>query len=159
MSAQIVMSIDPGLSGAIAVFIGDTLHDIIDTPTHELVRNAKIKRQISASALASIFKEYDPGHVVVERVSAMPGQGVTSMFSFGRSFGVIEGILAAYELPVTYVMPAVWTKGIGRGAGKDASRARACELYPAHQQRFARVKDDGRADAVLIGAWWLKANK
>ena len=81
------------------------------------------------------------------------------MFSFGRSFGVIEGILAAYELPATYVMPQVWTKGIGRRLGKDASRARACELYPAHQQRFARVKDDGRADAVLIGAWWLKANK
>jgi crossover junction endodeoxyribonuclease RuvC len=81
------------------------------------------------------------------------------MFSFGRSFGVIEGILAAYKLPATYVMPAVWTKGIGRGLGKDASRARACELYPQHQQKFARVKDDGRADAVLIGAWWLKANK
>ena len=159
MSAQIMMSIDPGLSGAIAVFIGDTLHDIIDTPTHELVRNAKVKRQISASALAGIFKEYDPGHVVVERVSAMPRQGVTSMFSFGRSFGLIEGIVAAFEIPATYVMPSVWTKGIGRGAGKDASRARACELYPAHQKQFARVKDDGRADAVLIGAWYLKGNK
>jgi crossover junction endodeoxyribonuclease RuvC len=81
------------------------------------------------------------------------------MFSFGRSLGIIEGIIAAYNIPVTFVTPGVWTKGIGRGAGKDASRARACELYPSHQQRFARVKDDGRADAVLIGAWWLKANR
>jgi crossover junction endodeoxyribonuclease RuvC len=156
---MIVMSIDPGLSGALAVFIDDVLIDIVDTPTHELTRNNKTKRQISASALAGIFTQHHPDHVVVEKVTAMPGNGATSMFSFGRSFGVIEGILAAYELPVTFVMPSVWTKGIGRGLGKDASRARACELYPSHQQKFARVKDDGRADAVLIGAWWLKANK
>jgi len=156
---MMMLSIDPGLSGAIAVFIGDTLIDIVDTPVHSLVRNNKTKRQISASGLAAIFREYKPAHVVVEKVSAMPGQGVTSMFSFGRSFGVIEGILAAFEIPATYVMPSVWTKGIGRGAGKDASRARACELYPSHQKQFARVKDDGRADAVLIGAWYLKGNK
>ena len=159
MSAKIVMSIDPGLSGAIAVFDGETLIDIVDTPVHSLVRNGKTKRQISGSGLAAIFRDYKPAHVVVEKVSAMPGQGVTSMFSFGRSFGLIEGILAAYELPATFVMPSVWTKGIGRGLGKDASRSRACELYPNHQKSFARVKDDGRADAVLIGAWWLKANK
>lgn len=156
---MIVMAIDPGLSGAIAVFDGENLIDIVDTPVHSLVRNNKTKRQISASGLAAIFRDYKPGHVIVEKVSAMPGQGVTSMFSFGRSYGVIEGILAAFEIPATYVMPSVWTKAIGRGLGKDASRARACELYPSHQKSFARVKDDGRADAVLIGAWWLKANK
>ena len=156
---MIVMAIDPGLSGAIAVFIDDVLIAVVDMPTHELTRNNKTKRQISASALASIFKDHGPDHGVVEKVSAMPGQGVTSMFSFGRSFGLIEGIVGAFEIPATYVMPSVWTKGIGRGLGKDASRARACELYPAHQKSFARVKDDGRADAVLIGAWWLKGNK
>jgi len=156
---MIVLSIDPGLSGAIAVFTDDLLVAVIDTPTHELTRNNKTKRQISASGLAAIFRDYKPEHVIVEKVSAMPGQGVTSMFSFGRSFGLIEGIIGALEIPVTYVMPSVWTKGIGRGAGKDASRARACELYPSHQKSFARVKDDGRADAVLIGAWYLKGNK
>jgi len=141
------------------VFIDDVLIDVVDMPTHELSRNGKAKRQIAAADLAGIFTQHDPRHVIVEKVSAMPGQGVTSMFSFGRSLGIIEGIIAAYNIPVTYVTPGVWTKGIGRGAGKDASRARACELYPAHQKQFARVKDDGRADAVLIGAWWLKANK
>jgi len=156
---MILMSIDPGLSGAIAVFIDDVLIDIVDTPTHELTRNNKTKRQISASALAGIFTQHRPDHVVVEKVTAMPGNGATSMFSFGRSLGVIEGIVAAYDIPVTYVTPGVWTKGIGRGLGKDASRARACELYPSHQKQFARVKDDGRADAVLIGAWYLKGNK
>ena len=156
---MIVMSIDPGLSGALAVFIDDVLIDVVDMPTHELSRNGKAKRQIAAADLAGIFTQHDPRHVIVEKVSAMPGQGVTSMFSFGRSLGIIEGIIAAYNISVTYVTPGVWTKGIGRGLGKDASRARACELYPSHQQRFARVKDDGRADAVLIGAWYLKANK
>lgn len=156
---MIVMSIDPGLSGAIAVFEGGALIEIIDMPTHELTRNGKAKRQISASALAGIFTQHDPRHVIVEKVSAMPGQGVTSMFSFGRSLGIIEGIIAAYNIPATYVMPSVWTKAIGRGAGKDASRARACELYPSHQKQFARVKDDGRADAVLIGTWFLKGQK
>jgi len=156
---MIVMSIDPGLNGAMAVFDGDALIAIEDMPTHELTRNGQAKRHISASALAGIFTQYDPRHVVVEKVSAMPGQGVTSMFSFGRSLGIIEGILAAYNIPSTYVMPSAWTKGIGRGAGKDASRSRACELYPSHQKSFARVKDDGRADAVLIGAWYLKVNK
>ena len=158
---MIVMAIDPGLSGAIAVFryTDHELMGIFDTPTHELTRNGKAKRQVSASGLAGIFTAYKPHHVVVEKVSAMPGQGVTSMFSFGRSLGVIEGILAAFEIPATYVMPSVWTKGIGRGLGKDASRARACELFPQHQKMFARVKDDGRADAALIGAWFLKGEK
>jgi crossover junction endodeoxyribonuclease RuvC len=156
---MIVMAIDPGLSGAIAVFTDDVLVAVIDTPTHELTRNNKTKRQISASGLAAIFRDYKPEHVIVEKVSAMPGQGVTSMFSFGRSFGLIEGIVGAFEIPATYVMPSVWTKGIGRGLGKDASRARACELYPVWEKSFARVKDDGRADAVLIGAWYLKGNK
>ena len=156
---MIVMSIDPGLSGALAVFIDDVLIDVVDMPTHELSRNGKAKRQIAAADLAGIFTQHDPRHVIVEKVSAMPGQGVTSMFSFGRSLGIIEGIIAAYNISVTFVTPGVWTKGIGRGAGKDASRARACELYPAHQKQFARVKDDGRADAVLIGAWYLKGNK
>ena len=156
---MIVMAIDPGLSGAIAVFEGGALIDITDMPTHELSRNGKAKRQISASALAGIFTQHDPRHVIVEKVSAMPGQGVTSMFSFGRSLGIIEGIVAAYDIPVTYVTPSVWTKAVGRGAGKDASRARACELYPTHQKSFARVKDDGRADAVLIGTWYLWGKK
>ena len=154
-----VMSIDPGLSGAMAVFDGGDLIAVVDMPTHELDRNGKAKRQVAAADLAGIFTQHDPRHVIVEKVSAMPGQGVTSMFSFGRSLGIIEGIIAAYNIPVTYVTPGVWTKGIGRGAGKDASRARACELYPSHQKSFSRVKDDGRADAVLIGAWYLKGNK
>jgi crossover junction endodeoxyribonuclease RuvC len=95
-------------------------------------------------------------HVYVERVSAMAGQGVTSVFSFGRSFGMIEGILAALKMPVTFVAPATWTRAIGRSPGKDASRARAMELFPNYEYFFKRVKDDGRADAALIAHWGRK---
>lgn len=152
------IGVDPGLNGAIAV-INDTgsLH-ILDMPTVTVERNNKSKRQVSATELAHIFANFNSNdtHVYVEKVSAMAGQGVTSVFSFGRSFGMIEGILAANRLPVTFVAPATWVKAIGRGQGKDASRARAMELFPENQADFKRVKDDGRADAALIAYWGMK---
>ena len=149
-----VIGIDPGLSGAVAVLYGDTLR-VIDMPTMTVERNGKAKRQVSASELAELIYscQGEDCHVYVEKVSAMAGQGVTSVFSFGRSFGMIEGILAAFKLPVTYVAPATWVKAVGRGQGKDASRARAMELFPNNQTDFKRVKDDGRADAALIAYW------
>ena len=148
------IGIDPGLSGAIAIISTESLK-IFDMPTMTVERNGKAKRQVSASELAEMLYLYSGRdcHVYVEKVSAMAGQGVTSVFSFGRSFGMIEGILAAFKMPVTYVAPATWVKAVGRGQGKDASRARAMELFPSDQDQFKRVKDDGRADAALIAYW------
>jgi crossover junction endodeoxyribonuclease RuvC len=148
------IGVDPGLSGAVAVISPESLK-IFDMPTMTVERNGKAKRQVSASELAELLYLYSGKdcHVYVEKVSAMAGQGVTSVFSFGRSFGMIEGILAAYKLPVTYVAPATWVKAVGRGQGKDASRARAMELFPNNQADFKRVKDDGRSDAALIAYW------
>jgi len=83
---MIVMAIDPGLSGAIAVFIDDVLIDVVDMPTHELTRNGKAKRQVAAADLAGIFTQHDPRHVIVEKVSAMPGQGVTSCSASGAAW-------------------------------------------------------------------------
>jgi crossover junction endodeoxyribonuclease RuvC len=150
-----VIGIDPGLSGAIAVINGTDSLMIFDMPTMTVERNGKAKRQVSATELAQILKtaKSDDCHVFVEKVSAMAGQGVTSVFSFGRSFGMIEGILAALQMPVTYVAPATWVKAVHRGAGKDASRSRAMELFPDNQADFKRVKDDGRSDASLIAYW------
>jgi crossover junction endodeoxyribonuclease RuvC len=150
-----IIGIDPGLSGAVAVINGTDSLIVIDMPTMTVERNGKSKRQVSASELAAILSNYNSNdcHVYVEKVSAMAGQGVTSVFSFGRSFGMIEGILAAFKLPVTYVAPATWVKAVGRGQGKDASRARAMEIFPNNQSDFKRVKDDGRADAALIAYW------
>ncbi len=154
-----VIGIDPGLSGAVAVINGTDSLIVIDMPTMTVERNGKSKRQVSASELAAILSNYNSNdcHVYVEKVSAMAGQGVTSVFSFGRSFGMIEGILAAFKLPVTYVAPATWVKAVGRGQGKDASRARAMELFPSDQDQFKLKKWDGRADAALI-AYWGKKN-
>jgi crossover junction endodeoxyribonuclease RuvC len=151
------IGIDPGLSGAIAVLTDDTLQ-IHDMPVMTVDRNGKAKRQVSANELAELLNLYAGRdcHVYVERVSAMAGQGVTSVFSFGRSFGMIEGILAALKMPVTFVAPATWTRAIGRSPGKDASRARAMELFPNYEYFFKRVKDDGRADAALIAHWGRK---
>ena len=148
------IGIDPGLSGAIAIISTESLK-IFDMPTMTVERNGKAKRQVSASELAEMLYLYSGRdcHVYCERVSAMAGQGVTSVFSFGRSFGMIEGILAAFKMPVTFVPPATWVKAVGRGQGKDASRARAMELFPSDQDQFKRVKDDGRADAALIAYW------
>ena len=148
------IGVDPGLSGAIAVMSPESLK-IFDMPTMTVERNGKAKRQVSATELADLLYLYSGKdcHVYCERVSAMAGQGVTSVFSFGRSFGMIEGILAALHMPVTYVAPATWVKAVHRGAGKDASRQRAMELFPENQADFKRVKDDGRSDASLIAYW------
>jgi crossover junction endodeoxyribonuclease RuvC len=151
-----IIGIDPGISGAIAVMDGNGLFHVADMPTLEVMSGKTKKRHISAAGLRDILLDYKHAHVFVERVSAMPGQGVTSMFNFGRSAGIIEGVVVALGMPYTYVSPAVWTKAVGRAAGKDASRARAMELFPNESYMFQRVKDDGRADAALIAYWGYK---
>lgn len=152
---MIFIGIDPGLSGAIAFFDIEKGHlSIIDMPTFEVKRNNKAKREVSASGLAHAFAlAQGVKGIVLERVGAMPGQGVTSVFSFGRSVGLVEGVLAAYLLPVTIVTPQAWQKAAGVRGGKDGSRLRACELFPNYAGLFARKKDDGRADAALM-AWY-----
>jgi len=155
-----VIGIDPGISGAISVFRDGKLESVVDMPTVEIASGKTIKRHISAATLRNILEldMYQFSHVVIEKVGAMPGQGVTSMFNFGRSAGIIEGVVAALRMPHTYVTPATWTKAVGRAAGKDASRMRAMELFPAKADLFKRAKDDGRADAALIAHWYLTKN-
>ena len=155
-----VIGIDPGISGAISVFsrFPSTLHDVIDMPTLEVDSGKTRKRHISAAGLRDILVCYPEAHVVIEKVGAMPGQGVSSMFNFGRSAGIIEGVVAALRMPSTYVTPATWTKAVGRAAGKDASRMRAMELFPSKADLFKRAKDDGRADAALIAYWYITKN-
>jgi crossover junction endodeoxyribonuclease RuvC len=156
-----VIGIDPGISGAIAVFEDGVLICVVDMPTLKIASGKTMKSHISAVSLMDILDGGYPrneAHIVVEKVGAMPGQGVTSMFNFGRSAGIIEGVVAALRMPHTYVTPATWTKAVGRAAGKDASRMRAMELFPAKADLFKRAKDDGRADAALIAYWYLTKN-
>jgi crossover junction endodeoxyribonuclease RuvC len=149
-----VVGIDPGLSGALAVFdLKAKLLAVHDMPTVTVKSGKSEKRQLSESMLAGILRRAQPDHAFLEFVSAMPGQGVTSMFNFGLGYGAIRGVLAALDIPMTTVTPVKWKRDLGLAQGKDAGRARAAQLYPEFADLFMRVKDDGRADASLL-AWW-----
>ena len=145
-----IIGIDPGASGAIALLVGRELVSVHDMPTVSVERNKAQKRQVCPAGLSLLMQQLSPHRATVEKVGAMPGQGVSSMFSFGRSVGIIEGVLAARQIPVTFVTPQSWQKQSGAAKGKDGSRQRVMELFPSQAHLFARVKDDGRADAVLI---------
>lgn len=145
-----VIGIDPGASGAIALLVSGVLVSVHDMPTVTVERNKAQKRQVCPAGLSLLMQQLSPHKATVEKVGAMPGQGVSSMFSFGRSVGIIEGVLAAKQIPVTYTTPQAWQKLSGAAKGKDGSRQRVMELFPSQAHLFARVKDDGRADAVLI---------
>lgn len=154
--ARRTLGIDVGLNGAIALIQDGELVGVVDMPTVTLDRNGKAKRQVSVPELVQIVKDFDPTDAYVEKVFAMAGQGVTSVFSFGRSLGVVEGVLTTLKIKTTLMTPQTWQKGLGVTGGKDGSRARAMELFPEQMAQFKRVKDDGRADAALIALWGAK---
>jgi len=143
--------IDPGVTGAIA-FLNDDLSliEVLDMPTMLLTGK---KQQVNAAALANILRDWGNGATAyLERVSAMPGQGVASMFNFGMGFGIIKGVLGALQIPMVLVSPVTWKKRAGlQGKEKDASRTLAQQLYPAAP--LGRKKDIGRADAILIARY------
>lgn len=159
----IILGVDPGLTGALAFFsTASESFKIFDMPTLRLTRNGKNKNELDLYALARILDNVPHvTHAYIERVSSMPGQGVSSVFSFGKSTGAILGIIAANFIPMTEVPPVTWKRGIGiaTGSGKDASRALISRLYPIHSDEFARVKDNGRAEAALIALWGAKQTR
>ena len=149
-----ILGIDCGAKGALAFFDPDSgTLDVIDMPTVEVKRGAKLKSEISPQMVAALIRARNPSSATIEKVGAMPGQGVSSMYQFGRGVGMLEGVLAALQIPTSYVTPQQWQRAVQSRDGKDGARARAAELFPAYAQMFARKKDDGRADAALI-AWW-----
>jgi len=159
---RIVIGIDPGVSGALAfLFTGGPCSDgveVADMPTIEV----RGKRYVCPHGLRSAIAEHDPmtiAGVVLEHVQGVQGTGATSAFSFGRSFGVVEGVVAGLGLPLTLVRPQVWTKALNVSRDKGAHRQAAANLWPAQAQLFARVKDDGRADAALLCHWWMTRTK
>lgn len=154
---RLIIGIDPGASGAIAVLADGTFVTARDMPT--LTRKAG-GQQVNASALANYLRATltvaDGAYalIVIEQVGAMPGQGVTSMFRFGESVGVVRGVVAALRLPLLSVTPMVWKRHHGLvGADKDVARTRAVDLFPEAAEHLGRKKDVGRADALLIAAW------
>ena len=153
-----ILGVDPGLSGALALF--DAKHGeliVIDMPVVTVTKGKKSKSEVSPAMVAACLRPY-AGKIeraFIERVGAMPGQGVTSMFSFGRSLGVVEGVISTLGVPIFYASPQQW-QGFVRIKGKEEARGRAAALFPRFADQFARVKDDGRADAALI-AWYGEA--
>jgi crossover junction endodeoxyribonuclease RuvC len=148
-----VLGIDVGLNGALALIEDGQLLEVHDMPTVTLERNSKTKRMVNANALSLIIRGSKADVAYLERLSAMPGQGVTSMFSMGQSLGVVLGILAAYQIATTTIPPRTWQKALDVPQGKDGSRYRAAQLFPESAELFQRVKDDGRSDATLIAAY------
>lgn len=148
-----ILGIDVGLNGALALIEDGQLLEVHDMPTVTLERNSKTKRMVNAQALSLIIRGSKADAAYLERLSAMPGQGVTSMFSMGQSLGVVLGILAAYQIATTTIPPRTWQKALDVPQGKDGSRYRAAQLFPESADLFQRVKDDGRSDATLIAAY------
>ena len=148
------IGIDPGLSGAIAKVSGEDI-EVWDMPTLEVRKKRFLNATLLAELLSSIKYGRTPQkcEVLLERVSARPGQGVTSMFSFGTSSGIIQGIIATLGIPLTFVTPQEWRKKMGVPKGKDGSRQRVLELRPDLASKFSRKKDHGRADAVLLALY------
>ena len=151
-----IIGIDPGLSGGIAILDDLKIFDLFDMPI--MSEGKKNKNQLNSAQLVNIIKKHIISantFVIVEQVSAMPGQGVTSMFNFGQTFGSIKGICAALNLPIYFVRPAKWKKHFNLiKTNKDASRTKVIEVYPEISSKLHRKKDSNRADAILIALYF-----
>jgi len=150
---MIYIGIDPGFSGAIAFYWPDEMHiEVYDMPT---VKNAKGKTELNLHELHQIMKpEADEQHIAfIEQVGAMRGQGVSSMFRFGQSYGATQMAVAAHKIPMHLVTPAKWKGHFGLSRDKGVSRGLATQRFPKSADLFKRVKDDGRAEAALIALY------
>ena len=159
-----IIGIDPGISGAICFFENGKIIEIIDMPI--MNDGKKNKKQVNGAQIYNeIYEQIKniPKHeinVVLEQVSAMPGQGVTSMFNFGQSFGVIKGICAAMRLPLHFVRPAKWKKYFNLlNSEKQASRTKAIEIFPDISHKLSKKKDINKADAILIASFFNNTHK
>ncbi len=154
---MIIIGIDPGINGGISILENKKVIEVHDTPT--MIDGKKNKRQVNGAQITNIIKEWLNNDkevvVVVEHVNAMPGQGVTSMFNFGQSFGVIKGICAALSLPIYFVRPTKWKKHFNLiKTNKDASRTKVIQVYPEISSKLSRKKDSNKADAILIARYF-----
>ena len=154
-----IIGIDPGLSGAIAVMHDKKVINMYDMPV--MAEGKKNKRQLNSSQLVNIIKENinedEETIVVVEQVNAMPGQGVTSMFNFGQTFGAIKGVCAALKLPIFFVRPSKWKKHFELiNSSKDSSRTKVIEMYPTLSGQLAKKRDVNKSDAILIAKFYFE---
>ena len=161
---MLIIGIDPGISGSICFFKEGKILDVIEMPT--MTEGKKNKKQVNGSQIyneildrTNKFGKKDI-RVIVEQVSAMPGQGVTSMFNFGQSFGILKGICSAMQLPMFFIRPAKWKKYFNLiNSEKDASRTRAIEIFPYFSTQLSKKKDSNKADAILIASFYYETRQ
>ena len=161
---MLIIGIDPGISGSVCFLEDGKILDVIEMPT--MAEGKKNKRQVNGSQIyneiskkINNYKKNDI-RVVIEHLSAMPGQGVTSMFNFGQSFGILKGICSAMQLPMYFVRPAKWKKYFNLiNSEKDASRTRAIEIFPYFSSQLSKKKDSNKADAILIASFYYETYK
>ena len=161
---MLIIGIDPGIKGAICIFKNGKILDVFDMPIMPVGK--KNKSQVNGSQIyneiqkAIIDEDKKDIKVVIEQVSAMPGQGVTSMFNFGQSFGVLKGIFSAMQIPMDFISPVKWTKYFNLIiTQKDSSRTKAIEFFPYISHKLSRKKDANKADAILIASFYYKNQK
>ena len=161
---MLIIGIDPGISGSICFLEDGIIKDVLEMPT--MTEGKKNKKQVNGSQIYNEIsfriKTYEKKNikVVIEQVSAMPGQGVTSMFNFGQSFGILKGICSAMQLPIYFVRPAKWKKYFNLiNSEKDASRTRAIEIFPYFSSQLSKKKDSNKADAILIASFYYETYK
>ena len=161
---MIIIGIDPGISGSICFFEKGKIIDVIEMPI--MTEGKKNKKQVNGAQIYNEIsqrikkREKNEVRVVIEQVSAMPGQGVTSMFNFGQSFGILKGICSAMKLPMYFVRPAKWKKYFNLiNSEKDASRTRAIEIFPYFSSQLTKKKDSNKADAILIASFYYETYK
>ena len=161
---MLIIGIDPGISGSICFLQDGKIIDVVEMPT--MTEGKKNKKQVNGSQIfneiLSRIKKLDKKDVkvIIEQVSAMPGQGVTSMFNFGQSFGILKGICSAMQLPMYFVRPAKWKKYFNLiNSEKDASRTKAIEIFPYFSGQLSRKKDSNKADAILISSFYYETYK
>ena len=161
---MLIIGIDPGISGSICFFEDGKIIDVLEMPT--MTDGKKNKKQVNGAQIYNeistkiIGIEKQNLRVIIEQVSAMPGQGVTSMFNFGQSFGILKGICSAMQLPMYFVRPAKWKKYFGLiKSEKDASRTKAIEMFPYFSSQLSKKKDSNKADAILIASFYYETYK
>ena len=161
---MLIIGIDPGITGSICFFEDGKIIDVVEMPN--MAEGKKNKRQVNGAQIYhEIYKriknlEKKDIKVIIEQVAAMPGQGVTSMFNFGQSFGVLKGICAAMQIPMYFVRPAKWKKYFNLiNSEKDASRTKAIEIFPHFSAQLSRKKDSNKADAILISSFFYETYK
>ena len=158
---MIIIGIDPGISGSICFFEDGKITDIVEMPN--MAEGKKNKRQVNGAQIyneiSSRIKNFNKEDikVVIEQVSAMPGQGVTSMFNFGQSFGILKGICSAMQLSTYFIRPAKWKKYFNLiNSEKDASRTKAIQIFPYISSKLSKKKDVNKADAILLASFFFE---